>query len=93
MIIKIKKIIHKVLHKFGYSVAKISKTSFVDPRLEGFDRYLSAAQQANLDVNDYLESVLAWEEALPVINKACLPHRKAGRFLIRRREKGKKLKL
>ena len=73
MITPLKRFVRASINRLGYDVTRIP-TLQPDPKCEGFDRYLAAAQKAGLDVNDWIETVLKWEPALPILTELVFPY-------------------
>lgn len=74
----IKKFGKTVLNRMGYDVRHIGQNKQSDDKNEGFDKYLAAANEAGMDVNDWIESVLHWVEALPILKELVFPYVNAG---------------
>jgi SAM-dependent methyltransferase len=66
----LKRIVRAAMNRAGYEVIRLNR----DARCEGFDGYLAAARKAGADVNDWIETVLRWEPALPVLNEVVFPY-------------------
>lgn len=71
----IKTSIKRLVATLGYELKPLTR---VDSKCEGFDYYVQSAQAANMDVNDWLESVLKWPDGNEIVNKHVLPHLKEG---------------
>lgn len=69
-----KKSLRKVVNRLGFEVTRSGSSRHGDPLCEGFDTYLAKAEQANVDINDWLESELKWESALPTLDEVVFPY-------------------
>lgn len=69
----LKRLARRALSQLGYDITR-RKPSNADPLCEGFDRFLSESSKAGVDVNDWLETHVGWEPALPVVNRVVRPY-------------------
>ena len=65
-----KRIINAFIRRFRYGF----RSDIPESRCEGFDTYLEAANKAGEDVNDWIETVLQWKPALPVLKEVVFPY-------------------
>jgi hypothetical protein len=69
----LKRLMRAALNRIGYDVTRVQPLK-PEPRRDGFPRYVAEAKQAGTDVNDWLETVLRWEPALPILRELVFPY-------------------
>lgn len=62
--------VNAILSPFGYKIDR----GELDGKAEGFPGYLDEAIKLGMDVNDYEEQKLGWDEALPILEQTTFPY-------------------
>jgi ubiquinone/menaquinone biosynthesis C-methylase UbiE len=71
----LKQILNQILNPLGIEIRKLPpKIDLFDGKVEGFPGYVAEADKIGMDVNDWLEKILGWAVALPVLEQTVFPY-------------------
>ena len=68
----LKRCMNQILEPFGFEVRRIKELP--DVKAEGFPAYVKKATNAGMDVNDWIEQNLGWEDVLLILQRTVFPY-------------------